>query len=90
MEEILNTGERETFEFEYEGRTFEADRRELTSYRNSKAIANSSNRPDGYFTALERIFLGRDEEYAEMLGGGAEAVANLYVAAVEAVGAKNY
>ena len=75
MEEILNTGERETFEFEYEGRTFEADRRELTSYRNSKAIANSSNRPDGYFTAL---------------GGGAEAVANLYVAAVEAVGAKNY
>ena len=79
----------DTIEFEYEGPAFEADARELRSYRNSKAIANSSNDPGGYFAALERIFAGRDEEYAERLGGGADTVANLYVAAAEAAGAKN-
>lgn len=80
---------RDVVAFSLDGKEFEADRSALTSYKVTKMVANAENDPSGYFEAMERIFMGRDEEYAESLGGGAEKVAELYAAAAKAAGAKN-
>ena len=81
--------DKEIVTFVLDGKEFEADRSALTSYKVTKMVANAENDPSGYFEAMERIFMGRDEEYAEALGGGADKVAELYAAAAKAVGAKN-
>lgn len=81
--------DKEIVTFVLDGKEFEADRSALTSYAVTKRVANAENDPLGYFRAMESIFMGRDEEYAEALGGGAEKVAELYSAAAKAAGAKN-
>lgn len=78
-----------TVAFSFEGKDFECDPAACHSYKLLKAIARAETDPARYFSALEHIFCGRDEEYAEMLGGGQEAVDRLLAAAFEAVGAKN-
>lgn len=80
---------KDTFEFEHEGKVFTADRAAITSYRNTKAIARVESDPDGYFRAMEEIFCGKDGEYADELGGGNEAIGQLYASAAKAAGAKN-
>lgn len=54
------------FEFEYKGKTFEASRSELESYETNKQLAVGGNE---FYLAVERVFLGRDVEYAKMVGG---------------------
>ena len=74
--------------FSLDGKEFEADRSALTSYKVTKMVANAENDPCGYFEAMERIFMGRDEEYVERVGG-MDGLAKLNDAATEAVKAKN-
>lgn len=75
--------------FEYNGQTFECDEKACQSYVNTKRITEMEKDPIAAFDALEEIFAGKDEEYAEMLGGAASELFALYLAAAEAVGAKN-
>lgn len=76
--------------FEVEGfdGEFCCDADEITSYRTLKQLALSDKRPDGMFEAIERIYMGKDEEYAERVGG-MDGLAKLNDAAVEAAKAKN-
>lgn len=80
---------KDLFEVEFRGKKFTADRAQIMSYRNTKAIARVGSDPEGYFRAMEAIFCGKDDEYADELGGGNEAIGQLYNAAAEAAGAKN-
>lgn len=76
--------------FSHKGKEFEADTKALTDYSMIKHIANVETDPAGYFAALEKVFIGRDEEYIAQLGGDASAMAGLYAAAAQAVaGSKN-
>lgn len=77
-------------EFQVEGieGDFICDADELKSYRTLKQLSLSEKRPDGLFEALERIYMGKDEEYAERVGGF-ENLHMLNDAATEAAKAKN-
>lgn len=68
---------------------FVADYDELTSYRTNKQFANAANDTAGMFSAFERVFAGRDEEYVERVGGSVSDVYTLMEAAFEAAKAKN-
>ena len=83
------TEKKETLKFEYKGMTFECVPKIVRNYKIQKTIANGENNPVGYYNALSAMFNGKDEEYAEMLGGDMAAFMELYTAAVEAVAAKN-
>lgn len=67
---------------------FFCDADQLTSYRTVKQLAFSEENPAGMFHALERIYMGNDEEYVERVGG-MENLSKLNDAATEAVKAKN-
>lgn len=67
---------------------FFCDADQLTSYRTVKQLAFSEKNPAGMFHALERIYMGNDEEYVERVGG-MENLSKLNDAATEAVKAKN-
>ena len=68
---------------------FFVDPDETRSYRNVKAFALAEVNPTGLFSALERIFDGKDEEYIDRVGG-IDQLEKLVSAAIEAVnGAKN-
>ena len=75
--------------FEFEGKTFECDPKACHDYKVVKAMAKYESDPAGYFAAIERVLMGRDEEYAEMLGGDMKDLEKLVMAAFEVVGAKN-
>ena len=75
--------------FELDGEAYEADLDELTSYKTSKQFAQSELNPGGMFEAMARIFMGRDEEYIDALGGDLGAMGRLCDAAFEAAKAKN-
>lgn len=67
---------------------FFCDADELASYRTVKQLAFSEEDPAGMFHALERIYMGEDEEYVERVGG-MENLPKLNDAATEAAKAKN-
>ena len=77
-------------EFEYKGKAYECDEAAAKDYKVIKAIAKSKDNPAALFDGFERIFAGRDEEYAESVGGIGGMV-DLFAAALKAVGdqAKN-
>lgn len=81
--------EKETLKFEFKGKTFECVPKMVRNYRLQKAIANGENNPVGYYNALSAMFNGKDEEYADELGGDMAELMELYAAAVEIVAAKN-
>ena len=65
---------------EFRGMTFEYDDRCTKSYKwQKKALSGDSGRA---LVAIEDLFAGRDEEYAEMLGDDAEAMQELIAAVV--------
>lgn len=68
---------------------FVCDADELKSYRTLKQFACGDTDAAGVFEALERVFMGRDVEYMERVGGGVENIKVLCDAAVEAAKAKN-
>lgn len=77
----MATRKNDTFEFEYKGDTFEASRSELDSYETNKQLAVGGNE---FYLAVERIFLGRDVEYAKQVGGTYTDLVNLVNAAFAA------
>ena len=79
----------ETLKFTFEGKTFECVPAMVKNYKVQKAMANGESNPVGMYKAIELVFNGKDEEYADMLGGTIDKLSELYIAAVEAVGAKN-
>lgn len=79
----------EKITFKLDGNEYEADLDELKSYKTMKQFAQSESDPAGMFEAMGRIFMGRDEEYIDGLGGGASDMGRLCDAAFEAAKAKN-
>ena len=75
--------------FEFEGNTFECDETAARDYKVIKSMAKARTNPAALFEGFERMFAGRDEEYAEKVGGTLEAMTALFSAALEAAGAKN-
>lgn len=67
---------------------FFCDADQLTGYRTLKQLALADKNPQGMFEALERIYMGHDEEYVERVGG-MDGLAKLNDAATQAVKAKN-
>ena len=67
---------------------FSCDADELRSYRTLKQFALSEKNPAGLFEALERVYMGRDEEYVDRIGG-MDNLGKLNDSAVEAAKAKN-
>ncbi len=67
---------------------FLCDADELKSYRTIKQLAMADCDVAGFFEAMGRIYMGRDEEYVERVGGFDKAGA-LNDAAAEAAKAKN-
>lgn len=67
---------------------FFCDADQLTCYRTLKQLAFADHNPAGMFQALERIYMGHDEEYVERVGG-MDCLPKLNDAATEAVKAKN-
>lgn len=67
---------------------FCCDADELRSYKTLKQFAMSEEDPAGMFHAMERVYMGHDEEYMERVGGF-ENFGILNDAATEAVKAKN-
>ena len=76
------------FSVEGVGGEFECDADSLRDYRTLKQFALADKNPAGLFEALERVYMGRDEEYVERVGG-MDGLAKLNDAAVEAAKAKN-
>lgn len=66
---------------------FFVDADELNNYRTIKQLSFSEKNPSGMFEAMERIYMGHDEEYANRVGGMDE-LGKLNDAAVTAVNAK--
>ena len=65
---------------EFQGHEIAYDERCLKSYKwQKKALSGDSGRA---LVAIEDLFAGRDEEYAEMLGDDAEAMQELIAAVV--------
>ena len=73
------------FQFKYQGETYEASAQALRSYAVHKALANFAADAPAYYKSIESIFGGKDEEYAERLGGTEEGLAGLLTAALEAL-----
>lgn len=80
--------EKDVVAFEYEGAEYEADAAALRDYAVIKAVTRVDSDPAGFFGAMERVFMGRDEEYAAQ-AGGVGGIAELFSAAAEAANAKN-
>lgn len=62
---------------EFEGNTFEYDEVALKDYKNVKRISKAERDLGGFFTALEEIFVGKDEDYAELLGNDFDKIGEL-------------
>lgn len=67
---------------------FACDADELESYKTIKQFARGEEDPAGLFDAIERVYMGHDEEYVERVGG-MTGLGRLNDAAVEACRAKN-
>lgn len=70
---------------------FACDADQVTNYHTGKLLAYCKRDAAYSFEAMERIFMGRDDEYMERLGGDVAKTGVLLEAAIEAVGeeAKN-
>lgn len=77
-----------TFTVEGVDGEFACDADEIRNYRTIKQIARLESDPAGFFSALERIYMGMDEEYVERVGGF-EHIGSLNDAAALAAGSKN-
>lgn len=67
---------------------FFVDADEMKSYRTVKAFALSEKNAASMFEAMERVFMGNDEEYVDRVGG-IDDLSSLLDAAAEVAKAKN-
>lgn len=65
---------------------FVCDADELKSYKTAKQLARADEDFSLSFDVMERVFMGRDEEYIERLGGSVDRLNDLLAAALDAVG----
>ena len=70
--------------FDYDGHEIIYDESVLKDYRTQKVMARGD--VAGFFDVLEKLFCGRDEEYADLVGGTAESMAPLIQACMEDAG----
>ncbi len=70
---------------------FFVDKDAINNYKNMKALALADKNPAGFYAALEAIYMGKDEEYVDRVGGmeGLEKLNNAAAEAVAAANAKN-
>lgn len=77
--------------FTYKGEEFFADENFINSYKNVKKILEiqknpeSGKRLEGMVELFEKIFNGKDEEYAERVGGDMASMNELFIAASQAI-----
>ena len=64
----------------FENKKFEYDSSLINSYSFAKLIARAKDDNVLFFEAMERVFMGKDEEYAEKLGGDFTKLAQLFEA----------
>lgn len=69
--------------FTFEGNEYEYNPDAFKNYAVLKKLANAEKDISGAFYAFNAIFAGKDEEYAEMLGGDIEKLGELVSAAAE-------
>lgn len=76
---------------QFEGHTFKYDERAPKRWSIQKAMAMGDSNPAAFFEALDKIFLGKSDEYAETLGDDADKMLELFNRVSLAVGepAKN-
>ena len=70
-------------ELEYKGVAVAYDEASLKKYSVQKKLAKGAKDPGGLFEALETIFVGKDEDYVEALGGGESVMGELIKAVLE-------
>lgn len=70
-------------QIEYKGHTFEYAPESLKSYKVMKALTNAQKEPARLFDALDIIFDGKADEYAEILGDDLEEMVSLVNAIAE-------
>ena len=70
---------------------FVCDADELKCSKTAKQLARADDDFSLSFDVMERVFMGRDEDYIERLGGSVDCLNGLLAAALDAVGedAKN-
>jgi hypothetical protein len=73
---------------QFDGQTFEYDERAPKRWSVQKALAMGESDPAGFYGALDKIFAGRSDEYAERLGDESERMLALLDVISKAVGAK--
>jgi hypothetical protein len=73
---------------QFDGQTFEYDERAPKRWSVQKALALGESDPAGFYGALDKIFAGRSDEYAERLGDESERMLALLDVISKAVGAK--
>lgn len=73
---------------QFEGSTFEYDERAPKRWSVQKALALGESDPKGFYGALDKIFCGRSDEYAERLGDDSERMLALLDLVSKAVGAQ--
>jgi hypothetical protein len=62
---------------QFEGKTFKYDERAPKRWSIQKALAIGAEDPKGFYGALDKIFAGRSDEYAEMLDDDADKMLEL-------------
>lgn len=72
----------------YEGETFEFDEGAPARWSVQKALALGEADPAGFYGAIDAIFGGRSDEYAERLGDDSGRMLGLLDAVSRAVGAR--
>ena len=65
---------------EFNGVQIEYDETVLKSYSNTKRLARAKEDPANVFDVFEKLYLGKDEEIAEALGGTEEVMGQLFKA----------
>lgn len=70
--------------FDFEGHEIEYDESVLLDYRCQKVMARGD--VNGFFGVLEKLYVGRDEEYADLFGGTMEQMTPLIKATIDDAG----
>lgn len=74
---------------DYEGSTYEYDPTIAKSYRFAKTCAKAMDDASAFYDAIESLFMGKDVEYADQLGGTSKEFMALASAIMEKEGSKN-
>lgn len=77
--------------FKHKGIIIEYDEKFINGYTMAKAMSRGADDPSRFYGALEKLYSGRDDEYAEALGYDNDAMLELVRATFDHAGenAKN-